>query len=120
MQGTPIGYLALTPVTAIPAAGGGRNAIPDAQRLEVPAGFNSVDLHVTLSSATVSYGVLRYWPMDDEWRLERGLSSFGPTAAASACDPLSIPTDRAMSLAIYRDGTLTDGTELAVLSCTVR
>lgn len=120
MTGTPIGFLQVVPVESIPLAGAGIDAIPTAQRLDIPAGFNSVDLHVSLDTDTASYGVLRYWPMDASWRLERGLSSFGPLAPDTACDPLSIPADRAMSLAIYRDSESPDGTEIAVLSCTVR
>ncbi len=120
MQGTPIGFLDLTVQTSIPMKGGGIDAIAFDERLDIPAGFNSVDLHVILSAATATYGVLRYWPQDDAWRLERGLSSFGPLAAASSNDPLSIPSDRAMSLAIYRDVALSGGTEYATLSCTVR
>lgn len=116
-----IDHKALTPVTAIPAAGGGRDAIPAAQRLDLAAGFNSIDMHVTLPpAASANYGMLRYFPQDDAWRLERGLSLFDSTVPNSALDPLSIPQDRAVSLAIYRDTAGPIEGEVAILSATVR
>jgi hypothetical protein len=115
-------FAQLVPVTTIPTRGSGLGAIPASQRLDLAAGFDSIDLHVTLSANSANYGVLRYFPQDDEWRLERGLSLFDSTVPHSALDPLSIPRDRAMSLAIYRDTVFADPgpTESAILSATVR
>lgn len=116
-------FAQLAPVTAIPARGTGRDSIPLPQRLDIAAGFNSIDMHITLGTGgTANYGMLRYFPQDDEWRLERGLSLFDSTVPHSALDPLSVPNDRAMSLAIYRDTTFGDPppTEIAILAATVR
>lgn len=117
MTGTPIGFAQLVAVTSIPVRGSGKDAIPDSQRLDLPAGFNSVDLHV-ITMGSHNYGVLRYFPQDDAWRLERGLSLFDTTVPNQALDPLSIPSDRAMSLAIYCDAISPD--DVTILSATVR
>lgn len=108
MAGTPTpGFKVVIPLYTFPTAGLAASAVVGASRLDLDdAGWTTIDYHVlTAELDSGDYYLLRYWPDDQVWRMERPAITFG--AASAYADrpiaPCGIPTGGG-SFCLFRNG----------------